>query len=241
MSFDFDRLALIGISRNFGRRSALVRVSFEVRAGETIGLLGPNGAGKSTLLAIIATLLAASEGEVRYGEATARGIGPALRRRIGWLGHDLQLYPELTPRENLEFFARLYGLRDAAARAARALADARLSERADDTVSSLSRGMKQRVALERALLHEPRLLLLDEPFTGLDQDAAASLSARLERLRPHTMVIVATHDLDLAEPLVDRCVMMRGGRAEALEGPGSLRDRYHAAVRQPLRARANGL
>src|SRR5438105_4796566 len=162
---DFDQVSLVDVSRHFGRRRALTRVSFTARRGDIVGLLGPNGAGKSTLLGIAATLVAPTSGEVRYGDAPARVHGAGLRRRIGLLAHELHLYPELTARQNLTFFAELYGL-DAAVRVPAALETAGLADRADDEVGGFSRGMRQRLALERSLLHDPRLILLDEPFTG---------------------------------------------------------------------------
>ena len=144
---------------------------------------------------------------------------PALRASIGVLGHDLFLYPELTAHENLEFFAGLYAVADPKAAAAAALRQAGLADRASDTVSSFSRGMRQRVALERALIHRPRLLLLDEPFTGLDDAAAAALAARLRSLRgADAIVVLATHDLDLAEGLFDRAVFLRDGRMGGCRG-----------------------
>jgi ABC-type multidrug transport system ATPase subunit len=220
VSLDFDTLILSDLSRHFGRRRALSQVSFECRAGEIIGLLGPNGAGKSTLLSIVATLIAPSSGDIRYGShrAADRDIGPQLRARIGLLGHDLYLYPELTARENLVFFARLYGLPDPNARVASALDAARLAERADDQVSGFSRGMRQRLALERALLHGPRLLLLDEPFTGLDDASASTLVGRLHAAREQgTIVVLATHDLDVADGLVNRAIVLRDGKVVARE------------------------
>ena len=168
MNADFQELSTRELSRNYGRRRALSRVSMECRGGEIVGLLGPNGAGKSTLLSILATLTAASSGDVRYGGRTATELGPHLRARIGMLSHDLHLYPELTARENLIFFARLYGVADAARKASAALDRASLGDRANDVVHGFTRGMRQRLALERALLHAPKLLLFDEPFTGLD-------------------------------------------------------------------------
>jgi heme exporter protein A len=229
---DFTRLTLSEVSRHFGRRRALVRVSFTCKAGEILGLVGPNGAGKSTLLAIVSTLLAPTSGEVRYGEHTARQAGPALRGRIGLLAHDLHLYPELTARENLEFFARLYGLPDAASRVAAALARAGLTERAEEVISGFSRGMRQRLALERALLHEPRLVLLDEPFTGLDDQATAQLVERLAELkRRGAIVVLATHDLETVERLLDQVAVLRDGRLVDLGPPaGALRERYRLAV-----------
>lgn len=228
MSLDFTRLSLTGVGRWFGRRKALTGITFDCQAGDIVGLLGPNGAGKSTLLAILATLLRPSAGQVAYGSVSAAAGGAALRGRLGVLGHDLYLYPELTARENLTFFARLYRLASPTQRVADALDRADLSERADEPVQRFSRGMRQRVALERALLHQPRLLLLDEPFTGLDQASASTLVARLRGLREvGTVVMVATHDLDVADGLLTRALYLRNGRVVADEqGSAGLRRRY---------------
>jgi heme exporter protein A len=230
--FDFDRVVVDEVSRHFGRRRALNRVSLTFHAGSILGLLGPNGAGKSTLLAILSTLLAPSSGRVTYGDADARSAGPRLRSRLGLLGHDLFLYPELTARENLEFFARLYGLEGVRGRVDRALAHAGLLDRSDDAVSGFSRGMRQRLALERALLHGPRLLLLDEPFTGLDDASGHALVARLRGLRDEgAIVVAATHDLDLAEGLLDEVAVLRDGRLLSVApSSGSLRERYRETV-----------
>jgi heme ABC exporter ATP-binding subunit CcmA len=216
------------VSRHFGRRRALSRITFRAERGAILGLLGPNGAGKSTMLALLATLLRPTSGTIRYGDHAAGAHGAALRASIGVLGHDLFLYPELTARENLEFFAGLYGVADRRAAAAAALDTAGLADRGDDPVSSFSRGMRQRVALERALLHQPRLVLLDEPFTGLDDASAAALGRRLQALRASgAIVILATHDLDLAEGLLDRAVFLRDGRmVHAVDRPGALRAMY---------------
>jgi ABC-type multidrug transport system ATPase subunit len=128
------------------------------------------------------------------------------------LAHELHLYPELTARQNLEFFARLYALSDAGI-VARALESAGLADRGDDQVLSFSRGMRQRLALERALLHQPRLLLLDEPFTGLDDRAVDLVSIRLRRLaEAGAIVVLATHDLDLADGLITRMAVVHKGR-----------------------------
>lgn len=234
MTVDFDRLTLAGVSRHFGRRGALHAVSFGCAAGEIVGLLGPNGAGKSTLLAILSTLLTPSSGAVEYGTHTARTAGAALRRRLGWLGHDLQIYPELTARENLLFFARLLGVSAAEARVARALDLARLTARADDPVSSFSRGMRQRLALERALVHDPRLVLLDEPFTGLDQASCDLLSARLRALAAAgSIVVLATHDFALADQVLDRAVILREGRLAGVAEGSAWRAAYLAAIGRP--------
>jgi heme ABC exporter ATP-binding subunit CcmA len=233
---DFTSLTFADVTRNFGRRRALNKVSFRCEAGEVIALLGPNGAGKSTLLSITATLLAPSSGEVRYGAHTA-GAGAALRRRIGLLGHDLYIYPELSAAENLTFFGRLYGVSDLPRRVTDALERAGLGLRRDDAVGGFSRGMRQRLALERALLHDPRLVLLDEPFTGLDDAATAALRRRLEGLRASgCIVLVTTHDLETIERTIDRALMLQNGRLLTIEPGAGLRARYRRAIEDADRA-----
>jgi heme exporter protein A len=238
---DFDVVEAWDLSRHFGRRRALSHVTLSVRSGQIVGLLGPNGAGKSTLLSVLSTLTRPSAGEVRYGGRTATALGDALRSRIGMLGHDLFLYGDLTARENLEFFSRLYGVSDPRTRVAESLAQARLELRADDRVSGFSRGLRQRLALERALLHRPRIVLLDEPFTGLDDQSASLLVERLRELRAAGVIVVmATHDLEIADGLVDRAICLVNGRARELDltapaAGGGLRGRYRAATAQAER------
>jgi len=228
----FDRLSVADVARYFGRRKALTHVTFTCDAGEIVGLLGPNGAGKSTLLNILATLLSPSKGTVTYGDRTSEHGGADIRASIGMLGHDLFLYPELTARENLTFFAQLYGLSDVPGVVSHALEQSGLSARADDYVSGFSRGMRQRVALERALLHDPRLILLDEPFTGLDQASAAALVSRLRnRQQAGCLIVLATHDLDIADALLTKPIFLINGRPVADSGSGrALRERYQAAI-----------
>lgn len=229
---EFDQVTAVRLGRHYGRRRALHDLSFTARAGDILGLLGPNGAGKSTLLSILGTLLAASTGHVEYGQQRAADAGAALRARIGMLGHDLFLYPELSARENLVFFASLYGLDRPGAVADAALERAGLASRAGDLVSSFSRGMRQRVALERALLHGPRLLLLDEPFTGLDQASTASLVARLRAEQARGVItVLATHDLDVVDGVLSDVVFLQGGRRVSAPSAGAtLRERYHVAM-----------
>ena len=225
------RLSVVDVARHYGRRKALAQISFTCDAGEIVGLLGPNGAGKSTLLNILATLLQPSRGSVKYGDQTAAD-GASVRAQIGMLGHDLFLYPELTARENLEFFGHLYGVADARATALRALERANLADRADDFVSGFSRGMRQRVALERALLHEPKLILLDEPFTGLDQSSTAALVSRLqERQRAGCLIVLATHDLDVADGVLSRAIYLKDGRIVGSDtDTRGLIDRYRRVI-----------
>ena len=232
MTNDFETLSVVDLARHYGRRKALSQVNFTCSAGDIIGLLGPNGAGKSTLLNILATLISPSRGRVEYGNRTAAEGGAEVRGRIGMLGHDLFLYPELTARENLVFFAQLYGLPDVRAVAQASLARAGLADRGDDLVSGFSRGMRQRVALERALLHEPRLVLLDEPFTGLDQASTAALVARLrERQQAGCILVMATHDLDVADGLLSRAIYLKNGRLVGTDSDShGLSERYRLAI-----------
>ena len=234
-SVDFDIVTLHDASRQYGRRRALWKVNGSFRSGEIVGLFGPNGAGKSTLLGILSTIIRASAGEVRYGDRTAREAGDELRGRIGVLGHDLFLYNDLTAQENLEFFGRLYGVEALNQTVAAALAAARLADRARDRVGSFSRGMRQRLALERALLHAPRLVLLDEPFTGLDDQSASHLAERLRAIAAGgAIVIMATHDFETADGLVTQALCLRDGRARVIAaGPGRVRDRYRRTLDEP--------
>jgi heme ABC exporter ATP-binding subunit CcmA len=233
VTIDFDRLEIDGVTRYYGRRRALHNVTFSCGAGEVVALLGPNGAGKSTLLAVISTLIAPNGGEVRYGSHTARSAGALLRHRLGWLGHELQVYPELTARENLQFFARLMGVSDENAAVAAALASSRLESRAEEPVSGFSRGMRQRLALERALIHRPRLILLDEPFTGLDGPSSDALALRLRALaQAGTLVLLATHDVDLADQVLDRAMVLQSGRLTDVVAGAGWRQAYRAATRR---------
>ena len=184
------------------------------------------------MLAMLATLLRPTSGIIRYGAHRPVLDGAALRASIGVLGHDLFLYPELTARENLEFFAGLYSVANTRAAVIQALQDAGLYERADDPVSTFSRGMRQRLALARALIHDPQLLLLDEPFTGLDDASGGALLARLRARRDAGVIIVlATHDLDLAGDLLDRAIFLRDGRmVDAADKPEALRALYRRVI-----------
>jgi heme exporter protein A len=229
---DFQSISLTDVSRHFSRRRVLHNITLRCAAGEIVALVGSNGAGKSTLLSIASTLLTPSSGTVQYGDVTSTHSAD-LRARIGVLGHDLFIYPELSASENLAFFARAYGVRDVERAVRSALERAGLEHR-DDPAGRFSRGMRQRLALERALLHGPRLVLLDEPFTGLDDAATEALRSRLTDLRQAgCIVLVATHDLETIDSVADRAVLLRGGRLTPLDpGPGSLRERYRRASRE---------
>jgi heme exporter protein A len=198
-----------GLQRSFGRVRILHGLDLSLRPGEALAIIGPNGAGKTTLLRLLAGLIRPSAGQVRLS-------GP--RRSLGILLHQSLLYDDLTLLENLTFAARLYGLEQPGAVATAALEDAGLADRAGELPRRLSRGLLQRAAIARALLHSPRLLLLDEPFTGLDVPAAARLRADLQRrLGQGLGLIIVTHHLAEVWDLASRVAVLAGGRWAADE------------------------
>ncbi|MFW5875624.1 MAG: ABC transporter ATP-binding protein [Myxococcota bacterium] len=215
MRDDFREVRAEGLVKVFGATRALAGVNLTLAAGTITSVEGPNGSGKSTLLGIMAQLLRPTRGGVSYGHRSARrgAAGMALRHRIGILGHRAMLYPELTGRENLRLFARLYGLPDADAHIAAMLERFEIGRFVDRPARTWSRGQLQRVALARAVLHAPRLLLLDEPSTGLDVRGVAHLVNALQAERTRGAIqLLITHDAALAERLADRRVHLDRGR-----------------------------
>ena len=202
-----------GLQRSFGRVRILHGLDLSLRPGEALAIIGPNGAGKTTLLRLLAGLMRPSAGEVRIlGYRLGGEFGPA-RQALGVLLHQSLLYDDLTLLENLTFAARLYALDRPGEVAAAALQVAGLADRADDLPRRLSRGLLQRAAIARALLHAPRLLLLDEPFTGLDATAAARLRSDLQaRLTQGLGVVIVTHHLAEVWDLASRVAVLVGGR-----------------------------
>ena len=207
-----DAIVLEGATKRFGTHIALHPTDLIIPRGQAVLLVGANGAGKSTLLRLVAGLCRPSAGSVKIkGRDPLRT--PEARAEIGLLSHQTLLYDQLTARENLRFFAQLYGLDDPNQRLAATLATVGLDERLDQRVGSFSRGMKQRLAIARAILHDPSILLLDEPFTGLDAKASAALHHLVRRLRQEGRTcILVTHRLDEAEGLVDRLLVIERGQ-----------------------------
>lgn len=197
----------------FDVRPVLRNVTFAVPEGACCALLGPNGAGKTTLLRVLATLVKPTGGAVHIAGLDVRRESAQIRRLVGYVGHQPLVYDELTARENLLFFARLYGVGDREARVAALLDRVGLRARAGERGRMLSRGQLQRLALARGILHQPRLLLLDEPDTGLDREALGLLEAIIaERKAAGLTTIVTTHDLDRGLALSTRVLLLIGGR-----------------------------
>ena len=229
-------IAVVGLWREYGERAALRDVSFELRTGKVLAVLGPNGAGKTTLLRILATLLRPTRGDVAVLGCSLPGDAWKLRGRIGFLGHDPLLYRDLTVEENLRFQARLHSLADGIRRTDELLDRVGLSRRRGDLVRDLSAGIVQRVAVCRTVLHEPDLLLLDEPRSNLDPEAAALVEPLIGAASGLTRVLV-THDVDRVLEEADSVLALRGdgsmaysGRASGLSA-GDARALYRGAVR----------
>jgi heme exporter protein A len=202
-----------GLCRRIGDRMVLRDVNLRIEPGEAVALVGANGAGKSTLLKVLATLATGVSGELDLFGRPVRGRAAAARARIGMIGHQLMLYRDLTALENLVFFGRLYGVPDVRQRAMTLLDFVSLADRAHDPVRALSRGMAQRVAIARSLMHDPDLLLTDEPFTGLDYLSARRLEDCLTDLHAGgRTIILATHDLEQGLRLAERMVVLCDGR-----------------------------
>ncbi|MCC6765800.1 MAG: heme ABC exporter ATP-binding protein CcmA [Deltaproteobacteria bacterium] len=217
---DADRAAVIAadaVGKAFGRTVVLRDVTLRIDAGDAVAVFGPNGAGKSTMLRLFAGLMAPTSGRLRVFDVT--GPDPAVRRRVGLVAHQSFLYPDLTARENLRFYARMFGLGDADERVRIWLERVALTEAGARPVRLFSRGMEQRLALARALIHDPDLVILDEPWTGLDAAAADWLADLLRELRDRgRTIVVATHDFRRGVDVATRVLIVHRGRV-AWDGP----------------------
>ena len=211
-------LAITRLQKRYGDRIAVDGVSFEVRAGETLGLLGPNGAGKTTTLSMMSGLTKPDGGSVSFGGELLHQDADGLKRRVGLVPQDLALYEELSAWSNLELFGGLYGLtgRELVARAESALDLVGLSSRRADRVKQFSGGMKRRLNIAGALLHDPELILLDEPTVGVDPQSRNAIFENLEQLKTRGKTLVyTTHYMEEAERLCDRIVIIDHGRVIA--------------------------
>ena len=202
-----------GLTKRFGRTAALRGVDLDLMPGERVALFGPNGSGKTTLLRLLAGLVRPTNGSLRIAGMDYKQDGQTIRRRLGVVAHHTYLYEDLTGEENLLFYGRMYGVDDLAQRVDRALQRAGMERRRKDKVRTLSRGMQQRLALARATLHDPEVLLLDEPDTGLDQEASAHIAQFLDQDHgQRRTVLLATHNLRLGSRHCDRSLILSAGR-----------------------------
>jgi heme exporter protein A len=202
-----------GLVKSFGPTVALRGVNLSVPDGQFVTLVGPNGAGKTTLLRILATLSRPTSGAVKIGAHELPKNAEEARRGIGLVSHQTLLYGDLSAEENLRFYGRMYDVADLDARITQVLEMVGLAHRRRDPVRTFSRGMQQRLAIARAVLHRPSLMLLDEPYTGLDQDAAARLEAIMSSVGTDgRTVVMTTHDLERGLAVADRVVILAKGR-----------------------------
>jgi len=230
-------LEVTGLKKSYGFKPILRGIDLSVEPGQCMALLGANGAGKTTLLRILAALTSPGAGTVRIGGLDLARDAQQARRLVGFVAHQPYLYDELTALENLLFFGRMYSVRRCKERAGVLLERVGLAKRAGERTNALSRGQVQRLALARALLHEPRLLLLDEPDTGLDEEGIALLGTLLQEHRQGGgTVLLTTHHLERALQWSERIGLLSGGRLTyqsetgGLEA-GSVREVYQEALR----------
>ncbi len=205
-------IAVRKLVKRFGLKTVLRGLDFEVQAGEFVALVGPNGAGKTTFLRILASLSRPTMGKVRVAGYELPAQAAAVRRRLGVVSHQPLLYGDLTAEENLRFYGRMYGIPALDARIDEVLELVGLAARRRDLVRTFSRGMQQRLAIGRAVLHDPEVMLFDEPYTGLDQDAAAMLDEVLHTVAARGRTVVMTsHDLARVEALATRFAVLSHG------------------------------
>jgi heme exporter protein A len=223
------------ISRTFGARKALDGVSFELPRGAFLSIFGPNGAGKTTLLKVLSTLTNPSKGKARIAGLDVVEDAVTLREKIGFISHNPLLYPDLTAEENLEFFAEIYGLDDPKARVRELLSAVELEHRRFDAVSGFSRGMTQRLSIARALLHNPEVIFLDEPYSGLDPHAMDILDQLIASVRAEHTFVMISHDLQKGLELCSHALILAKGKVvlfaerEAID-PDEFAATYRATV-----------
>ena len=214
--------------------------SFNLEDQDKVGIVGVNGAGKTTLLRLLATLERPTTGTMRVGGADAKEDPGAVRRRIGLVSHSSMLYPDLTAEENLAFYGELYGVGDPVARAVELLDAVGLKHRRHDRVRTFSRGMVQRTAIARALVHVPRIVLLDEPFSGLDPQAAQAFESLLSSVRQGRTFCMVSHDLEKGCSLATHALLMAKGKGACFtelgdSGYDRLRVRYDGLAAEGMR------
>ena len=206
-------LKVRNLTKSFGPLKAIDGIDLDLEKGKTIAIFGGNGAGKTTLVKIISTLMRPSSGIVQIGDTEDGRNADSVRRMIGFISHSLFLYKDLNAVENLRYFGRLYGVQGLEDRISKLLTDFGLLPRMYDPVMTYSRGMLQRLALARALIHNPVLLLLDEPFTGLDRSAAATLTGYIGRHKSEGgATILVTHDLEMGYSVADELAVLTNGK-----------------------------
>ena len=219
------QIRLEQVSRHFGKHFALHRVDLTFTAGSITAVVGANGAGKTTLLNILATLDKPSSGKIHYDSFSWESFAKRGRGLVGWVSHAPLVYPDLTGRENLSFYANMHGIEHDAKALESWLERVALEHAADKLVHTYSRGMVQRLTIARALLNDPRLIILDEPLTGLDRSGRSEITALFKELKERgKILILSTHDLHSLAGLCDELVVLRKGKVAHSATPTTARD-----------------
>ena len=221
-----------GLRKTFGRREVLKGISFGVPRGGFLSIFGPNGAGKTTTLRVLATLLTASGGTVKVAGHDVREDPMPVRKAIGFISHNAMLYPDLTAQENLRFYADMYGVEDREARITELLERLELSARRYDVVRTYSKGMRQRLAIARAILHRPRVLLLDEPHSGLDPRAVDILDGLLTEIRAEHTFVMVTHNIAKGLEWATDLMIIESGRIAYEHAAGVDHESFSAVYRE---------
>lgn len=231
-----------GLTKSFGNLYALKGIALTVNKGEFLTVFGPNGAGKTTLIRILSTLAKASSGQVTIDGYSLEKNADTIRRKIGVIAHQTFLYENLTAAENLYFYGKLYSVKNLSEKIEKIIIDVGLGLRRNDRVHTFSRGMQQRLSIARAMLHDPSLLLLDEPYSGLDQHACSMLSGWLKQLRSQERTtLMVTHDLERGLDMADRIAILIDGQIAFNEPRNDLdlqafRNMYNELVSQRKRS-----
>ncbi len=215
------------LTKKFGSITAVEKLSLKIRRGELFGLAGPNGAGKTTVVRILCGALKPSEGTIRVNGLNMLSDGERIKSMIGYLPEEPNLYERMSARKFLEFFAELYGVNGR--RRIAELLDAVGIDRADSKIATFSKGMRQRLAIARALLHDPEILILDEPTMGLDPLSARMLRQFVAEQKGKKTILMCTHYMNEADELCDRIGILNSGRLVALGAPGELKRSAYAA------------
>jgi heme exporter protein A len=221
-----------GLRKTFGRREVLKGLTFSLERGGFLSIFGPNGAGKTTTLRVLATLLSAGAGKVKVAGHDVREDPMPVRSAIGLISHNPLLYPDLTAQENLRFYADMYGIPDREERISDLLERLELSHRRHDVVRTYSKGMRQRLAIARAVLHRPRVLLLDEPHSGLDPRAVDILDGLLAEIRDEHTFVMVTHNIAKGLEWGTQLMIIENGRIVYEHGAGVDHDSFSAVYRE---------
>ncbi|WP_397303014.1 gliding motility-associated ABC transporter ATP-binding subunit GldA [Nonlabens ulvanivorans] len=203
------------ISKNYGSQKALDKISFSIKSGEIVGFLGPNGAGKSTMMRILTTYLNPNEGSATVNGHNILTAQKEVQESIGYLPESNPLYPEMYVREYLDFSAGVYQIKDAKNRITQVIEETGLTSHIGKKISQLSKGYKQRVGLANALLHQPKVLILDEPTTGLDPNQLVEIRQLIKKVGAHTTILLSTHIMQEVEAMCDRVIIINKGKIVA--------------------------